>query len=421
MKRTWWIVAIVAVVGLALLGGGGWFLLVQTQGPRVDGLTPVRQPISQTLLVTGRVAQPARTDLGAMVQSTVVEVLVDEGDDVESGQLLVRLADEDAAARVREAEARVAEAEAKLGRVRGIGRSAARVALERAEVQAEDAQRTFERQDRLFEDGGVTEAELDTARRQRDTARADVVSAKLELAASGQTGADTNAAAASLAAAQASLESAQVALDRTRVRAPTAGRVLQRLVQVGQVVRPGDPLVRFSGGGDLEIVITPDEVHLGQLSVGQRATVSLEAFPAEPLSAHIARIAPQVDPNRGTVEVRLALDDSLQRGELRPDMTATVEVLLGQEDDAVLVPNELVHDLGTLDPWVLTVRDGVATRQAVQVGLQGTDAIQITDGIGTDDVLVGPGKQVEPGDPVRVRGPRPALPPTSAAPTSVEP
>ena len=91
MKRTWWIVAIVAVVGLALLGGGGWFLLVQTQGPRVDGLTPVRQPISQTLLVTGRVAQPARTDLGAMVQSTVVEVLVDEGDDVESGQLLWRM------------------------------------------------------------------------------------------------------------------------------------------------------------------------------------------------------------------------------------------------------------------------------------------------------------------------------------------
>ncbi|MFK7928641.1 MAG: efflux RND transporter periplasmic adaptor subunit [Myxococcota bacterium] len=145
------------------------------------------------------------------------------------------------------------------------------------------------------------------------------MAAKLEAAATGQTGANTAAAAASLARSQAALESAQVSLDRTRIRAPSAGVVLQRLVSAGQVVRPGDPLVQFSGGGLLEVRITPDEIHLGRLQLGQRAHILFEAFPGRDLGARLSHIAPLVDPDRGTVEVRLAVNTVPEDMALRPD------------------------------------------------------------------------------------------------------
>jgi HlyD family secretion protein len=343
-----------------------------------------------------------------MVQSTVVEVLVDEGDEVDAGTLLVRLSDDEASAQVREAEARVAEAAARLGRVRGVGRQMAGERLSQARIEAADADEVFARNQKLFADGALTEADLDASRKRRDTARSQAVAAQLEAAASGQTGADTAAAAAALAGAQAALEGAQVALDRAHVRSPSAGVVLQRMVEPGQVVRPGDPLIQFSGGGALEVRVTPDETHLGQLAVGQPAKVAVEAFPSQPLDARISHIAPQVDPDRGTVEVRLALDAVPTDLTLRPDMTATVEVVLGEAEDALVLPRTLVRDLGSDSPWVMRVVDGTATRQPVRLGLQGTDAVQIAEGLAPSDVVLAPDAKVDPGDPVRIKRTKPA-------------
>jgi HlyD family secretion protein len=365
----------------------------------------VRQPLTQTLLVTGHIAQPARTDLGAMMQSTVVQVLVDEGDDVEVGALLVQLADNDARARLDEARAQVDEAAARLARVRGVGRDVAEQQVLQARIASEEAEKVFRREKSLFDAGATSEAIFDDALKGRDTARSQLVAAQLEAAATGQAGADTAAAAASLARAQAAFSIAETALARTQLRAPSAGRILQRLVEVGQVVRPGDPLLQFSGEEHLEVRITPDEYHLGLLAVGLPAEVVTEAFPDRPMNARISRIAPQVDSSRGTIEIRLSLEEELDDIELRPEMTATVEVVLGARDDALVLPAHLIRGLGTGQPWVLTVEEGVAARRSVVLGLQGTTAAEITSGVDTDDEILPPESKVTAGDPVRVRKP----------------
>ncbi|TNE85303.1 MAG: efflux RND transporter periplasmic adaptor subunit [Deltaproteobacteria bacterium] len=399
--------AIVLVVLLVL--GGGLLWGRQQQGPRAVAYLPVRQPITQTLLVTGRLASPARVQLGALVQSTVAEVAVEEGDVVDEGVLLVRLADDEAAARVRESEAQVAEAAARLRRIRGVGRRVAGERLEQARVNAEEADRQFARADELFVDGFLAEAEHDAARQRRDVARSQLVAAQLEAAATDPAGADTASAAASLARAQAALELAQAGLERTRLRAPSRGRVLERHVEVGQVVRPGDVLLQFAGEGDLEVRITPDEFHLGQLAIDQQAMVVTEAFPDRPLYARVSRMAPRVDATRGTVEVRLALTGEVDDLALRPDMTATVEVILGERDDALVLPTWLVRDLGSREPWVLVARDGAAVRVPVGLGLEGTETVEITSGLAEDDAVLAPDVAVEPGEPVRAREPRPAI------------
>lgn len=341
-----------------------------------------------------------------MIPGTVEEVLIDDGDRVEADALLVRLADDDALASLAEAEASVSESEARLARVQGVGRQMAAQALRQANIEAEQAESEYERHEKLFGTGAVSELSLERARRDRDQTRSKRISASLEVAAAAPKGSDVAVAAATLARVEARLKTAQVAVERTRIRAPSAGVVLKRHIERGEVVQPGDPLVTFAGDGPLEVRIQPDESNLALLRIGQHALISAEAFPDQRVGATIDRIAPSVDPIRGTVEVDLAIVDE---SDLRPDMTVTVEIEVGRAPSALLVPSWAIRDLGSEAPWVMVAEEGEARRRDVKIGLEGDDLAQIVSGLSEDDRVLSPALPIEEGDPVRVRRTRPAV------------
>lgn len=390
-----WIVPLVVALGV-----GGWWAFRRTEGPRVDAITPVRQPMVQTIVTSGRVVQRRQSKLGAMIPGTVAEVGVEDGDRVEAEALLVRLADEDALANLAEAEASVSEAEARLARVQGVGRRMAEQALRLATIEARQAEVEFQRQQALAGTGAVSELSFERARRDRDQARSRRVSASLEVAAAAPKGSDVAVSAAALSRAQARLTAAQVAVEQTRIRAPLPGVVLKRHVEPGEVVQPGDAIVTFAGDGPLQVRIQPDESNLALLRLGQRALVSSEAFPEQRLGASISRIAPSVDPVRGTVEVDLDIDDET---DLRPDMTMTVEIEVGRTSSALVVPSWAIRDLGSDRPWVMIAKEGEARRRDVELGLEGDDVVEVVSGLSTDDRVLSPMLPIEEGHPVRLR------------------
>ncbi len=400
-RQLFWIVPL--AVALVV---GAWWLFHRAEGPRVEAITPVRRPLVQTVVTSGRVVQRRQSKLGAMVPGTVAELLVDDGDRVEADALLVRLADDDALASLAEAEASVSESEARLARVQGVGRRMAVQALRLASIEAKQAETEYRRQDKLFETGAVSELDLERARRDRDQTRTRRISASLEAAAAAPKGSDVAVAAAALARAEARLTAAQVAVEHTRIRAPLPGVVLKRHVERGEVVQPGEALVTFAGDGPLEVRIQPDESNLALLRPGQRAVISAEAFPDQRVDASISRIAPSIDPIRGTVEVDLAIEDEL---DLRPDMTVTVEIEVGRTESALLVPSWLIRDLGSEAPWLLVAEDGEARRRDVKLGLEGDDLVEVVSGLGEEDRVLPPALPLEEGDPVRVRRTRPAV------------
>jgi HlyD family secretion protein len=396
-----WIAPLAVAVALA-----AWWTFREAEGPRVVALSPVRRPMVQTIVTSGRVVQRRQSKLGAMIQGTVEQVLVDDGDRVEADALLVRLADDDALASLAEAEGFVSESEARLTRVQGVGRRMAAQALRQANIEAKQTEVEFQRQAKLAGTGAVSEISFERARRDRDEARSKRISASLQAAAAAPEGSDVAAAAAVLAQAEARLEAAQVAVERTRIRAPSSGVVLKRHIEPGEVIRPGDPLVTFAGDGPLKVRIQPDESNLALLQVGQRAQVSPEAFPEQRVDASIDRIAPSVDPVRGTVEVDLAIEDE---SDLRPDMTVTVEIEVGRSPSALLMPSWAIRDLGSETPWVLVAEDGEARRREVKLGLEGDDLVEVVSGLSEDDRVLPPALPIEEGDPVRVRKTRPAV------------
>ena len=390
-----WIAPLVLVLGL-----GAWWAFRRAEGPRVDTIQPTRRPMVQTVVSSGRVIQRRQSELGALVAGTVSAVYVDDGDGVEADALLVRLADEDALANLAEAEASVIEAEARLSRVQGYGRRMAAQALRQASIEATQAEAEFRRQKALAGTGAVSELSFERARRDRDQAVSRRISASLEVAAAAPRGSDVAVTAAALSRAQARLTAAQVALEQTRIRAPLPGVVLKRHVERGEVVQPGESLITFAGDGPLQVRIQPDESNLALLRVGQSALVSAEAFPEQRRQASIRRIAPSVDPVRGTVEVDLDVDD---QSELRPDMTMTVEIEVGRTQSALVLPTWAVRGLGSETPWVLLVEGGEARRRDVKLGLEGDDLAELVSGLDESDRVLSPTTPIEEGDPVRLR------------------
>lgn len=342
-------------------------------GPRVAVVQVERRPLVQTIVANGRVEVPVRVQLGCQVAGAVSRIFVDQGDQVANGELVLELANDEAAAVV-------AQAAARLQQVRELDYRASQGDLRQAEVSLQQAERQLERMRALAASEGISGQELEEAQEARDLAqsRRDVAEARVRGNAVG--GSLERLAAAELAAAQARFE-------QTRVVAPAAGTILQRLVQPGDVVAAGTGLLDLAPEGPTWLSVQPEEKNLAFLRVGQTAQASADAYPDSVFTARIARLAPAVDPARGTIEVELVVDRPPTF--LRPDMTVTINVEVARRESALVLPGEMVRDPDGA-PWVLVIRNGRAERRTVALGLRGEGMLEIVSGLSEGDAVVPP-------------------------------
>jgi HlyD family secretion protein len=387
-----------AVAALALLPVWITFLIVS--GPKVSVHRVERRPLVQRVVANGRVYVPVRAQLGTMIGGVVADVLVDEGSKVHTGDLLLQLDDS-------EAKAGVAQAAARVEQLREVERRTTAESLRQAEVTLQHAEADLARAQALFDSQAVAQQNLDQVRRERDLARSRRESAQAQLRS-------TEAGGSQERLALAELEQAQARLAQMRVIARVNGTILKRQAQPGDVIQPGQILLIMARDGDTELVVEPEERSLALLEVGQRALASTDAFPGRRFAARISRIAPSVDPERGTVEVRLLVPDP--PAYLRPDMTVSVDIETERRQDALVLPAEDVRETESARPWVLLVRAGRVERREIEVGLRGEGTIEITDGLAEGDhVVAGAVARVRPGR--RVRGV--LLAPPASAPAAV--
>lgn len=378
-RRLAWIAAL-ALIATA----GGIALAVTLSGPEVETAPVVRADVVQTVVTSGRVMPPTETAIGVRVSGIVRDVLVDDGYEVEAGQILLVLDDEEARARLAEAEAAAAQASARVQAAETQSLSIAREQLEQTRVAAAQADRELERAEYLFGLGGIPRAQLEAAQRERDLASSRVTEASARL----ESARDSEAALAraQLEQAQAAVEAARSVLAETVVRAPADGVVVDRLVDPGAAVQAGETLIELITTGATQLVVEPDEANLALLEVGQPAIASAEAFPERTFRARVAWIAPTVDPDRGTIEARLDVPDPPPY--LRLDMTVSVEILTGRAEDALVVPRAAVRDAASGSPWVLVLQNGKTERRDVALGLRGEDVIEIRAGLREGELAV---------------------------------
>jgi HlyD family secretion protein len=393
-RRRWQVALGVAAL---LAAWAGWRAL---RGPLVPVVAVARQPLAQRVVASGKVLAPARIQLAALGLSQVARVLVEEGDHVAAGQILLQLDDAEARANLAQARGAVALAAARVEQVAVVAASVAGEALRQAELRLDQAETKLRRTEQIAAAGSASGAELDDARKSRDLAASQLSSARAQAKAAAVAGADQRAATAALDQARGAERVAETRLAQARIVAPADGVVISRQVEPGDVVQAGKALLVVARDGDTRLTVQPDEKNLALLRVGQPATASADAFPDRTFPAVVDWIAPAVDPARGTVEVKLRVPGPPSF--LRPDMTVSVNVETGREDGALVVPADVVRDAGG-EPYVLVLRDGRVARQPVKLGMRGVGLVQVVSGLSAGEPVLAPSAPpLQPG--ARARG-----------------
>ena len=395
LRRRWlWI-----LVGLVLLGLGhkGYTVIV---GPVAPAASVVRRELVQKVVASGRVLPPARINIGGTLTATVERVSVVEGQHVKAGELLLQLQDAVEQATVAQARAGVAQAAAKLGQLQRVGSRVASESLRQADVTLKQAEQRFRRVKALADKEATSQVELEEAQKALDLARSQQQAAAIQAASTSALGSEHQFAISSLAQARAMAAAAEAKLAQTRLVAPSGAVILSRLVEPGDIVQPGRTLLVLARDGATRLAFQPEERNLALLRVGQLARASADAYPDEAFEAVIATIAPSVDAQRGTVEVKL--DVPRPPAYLRPDMTVSVDVEVARSPRALVIPAEAVRDLFGPTPWVVAVRAGRAERRPVRLGVRGEGMLEVRSGLAEGEaVLLAAARWVKVGQRVR--------------------
>lgn len=387
--------AAVAVLGALAFGG----LAFMGTGARV--VEVVQGDLAVTVAATGRVIAASRVEAGTQVAGVIAAVPVREGDSVSAGTVLASLRDEEARAAVEQARAALGEAEARAAQLRSSASPVAEQQLRQAEANRLAARREHARVEQLHRQGFFSEASMDEAQRALDTAEAQYRSALAQAEAARPKGAEAQLVTARLQQARAALALAEAKLGYTQLRAPAAGRLLRRGAEPGDLVRAGDKLFTLAVG-EPQIQLNVDEKNLALLEPGLPARVSCDAFPAGGFDAQVLTVAPAVDPQRGTVEVKLRVPSPPEY--LRTDMTVSGEIAVATRRQALLLPAEAVREASGGAPWVLAVRDGHARRTALRLGARGVGSVEILEGLRAGDLVVPPSEaRVREGTRVRAQ------------------
>lgn len=360
-RNRWRFTAVLAAGLLALWG------LPKLRGPVLPGYQVQSGPLIQSVVATGRVAAPSRVQISPEITGLVQERRVREGDHVAAGDVLIVL-------RADDLKARRDQARAALAALQQAERPNALARLRQTEAQLAQAERELQRRRDLSTRQLIARESVEQAEQAVIAARTAVEQARL----TARTLADDGAREAQ---ARKELEAAEAALARAVIRAPVAGTVLTRHVEPGDTVRPGMVLLEIAADSPDEILLPVDEKLIAPIKPGQTATCIADAFPTRPFQAIVDRIAPVVDPARGSVDVRLRVTPAVDF--LRQDMTVTVTVRTGERSQALVIPNDalLPVENGSDRARVLVVRDGRVQPVTVTLGLRGTAMSEITSGL----------------------------------------
>jgi RND family efflux transporter MFP subunit len=253
------------------------------------------------LQATGYVTARREATVSAQITGTLKQVLIEEGERVQSGQVLAQLDDTAQRAALQQAQAQLA---------------AGKALLAQYQAQLEQARRDLKRSQGLFEADAVSRQDAEQARTQADALEAQVAAQNKQIEL-----------------AQAQVDGARVQLGYTVIRAPFSGVIVAKAAQPGEIVSPmsaGGGFTRTGVGtvvdmDSLEIDVDVNEAYINRVLPKQPARAVLDAYPDWAIPAHVIAIIPTADRSKATVKVRIGLDQKDPR--ILPDMGASVSFL----------------------------------------------------------------------------------------------
>ncbi len=360
-RKTRWLVGTTLLAAALVVG---YFFLGNLTGSKAalpeDNLVPVeRSDLTLTVVATGSIVPATEVEIKSKAAGIVKRILVEEGDLVEEGRILVELDRELLEAQVRESRANLEAVSARLEEARAEYHSTLRMReklqmdLGNLEDKVAFHRRQLERFQRLFEEQLIPHAQLDERERELEDARFQLAGLQSELL---MQDARIEAAEKAVTRVQAELSQAQAALDRAEenlryatIRSPVTAMVLKRHVEVGDAVSSilqlGSQATLILTLGDMREVYFEgrvDETDIGNVFVGQPARVRVDAYRDQSFPGQIERIAPLGEEKDNVIgfEARVSLEDPEHK--LRANLTANAEIIIEERKNVLVIPESTI-------------------------------------------------------------------------------
>lgn len=409
----------VGLIIVALLGAAATAELMRAErGVEVRVETIQKREVISTITATGQVQARRQVNISSDVMGRVTRLTVEEGDEVEVGEVLLEVDPSQIRAAVARARATLSQAEAQVAQQRAN--------IEQAERELNRLQGLAERDPTL-----VSGQAFDDAR-----TRVEVQSAILQSAMHGAE------------QAEAGLAEAEDQLSRTTIRAPISGRVIRLNIEegetavVGTMNNPGSLLLTIADLSIVEAILAVDETDVPRIAVGDSAVVELDAFRDKVYAARVSSIgnsaiqAATGGQTASSVDYEVILTLLNPPADLRPDLSATADIIVERRTGAPAVPIISVttrarDDVDEREPLpgddreedqasgpiarslsqgpvegVFVVQDGTVRWTPIQLGITGQEHFEVLSGIAVGDTVVsGPYqtiRELEEGDEVRL-------------------
>ncbi|HNW92226.1 MAG TPA: efflux RND transporter periplasmic adaptor subunit [bacterium] len=371
---------VIVLLVLAVVGGGGYAVWSYTRDTSTAAAVQSAAAEIGTLRITssasGTVTAEFQVDIKSEASGEVLEVLVDPGDYVHKGDILVRLNPDDEERSLTKAQATLTTARASLAQ--------AEAALASCKADAVEAKAKADRRTAALAAGLVSVEDERAARTSAETAQLLIA----------QREASVRSARASLEQASISIADAQERLNETTIRAPNDGTVLAVNVEAGSIVVSstgtvggGTTVITLADLSKVYIATSLDEAQIGTVKAGQRANIRVDAYPAQTFRGQVERITPlgTATSNVVTFAVKVAVtDDSATL--LLPGMSADVEIVTAVYNDQLLIPVAgLRSERG--DKYVL-LNDKEQTRCPVTAGATDGINVAILSGLNEGDAVI---------------------------------
>ena len=364
------------------------------------------RPLRETISLVGELAPWRTVSVTSPIESRVLAVHFQYGQEVEEGDLLVELDTAEVVRQHRQAQVTYIDALEAFETVsdweNGPEMAGARRAFVRARMALESQETRLQRTAFLLEQGLIPASQHEEAERQYQRQLLDVEATRQDLDAARARGGEEalNKAVLELSGAEDERRELAESLGTGRVHAPVSGAVLApsrsgaNVLVAGRSVEEGESLLRIGDFSRMTAIAAVDEVDVVRIAVGQAVSVTGNAFPDLRMRGTVTHVSSQPLPKtRGATrfEVEVTLDplEADQRERLRAGMSSTLQVAVYSNDAALMVPIEAVDRSGPSHLVRLVNRETREVQEhAVQVGTTTLDSVEITAGLQPGDEIV---------------------------------
>ncbi|MCQ2093492.1 MAG: efflux RND transporter periplasmic adaptor subunit [Bacteroidaceae bacterium] len=326
-------IVLLALAVLALASCGNKDAAKKQEGkPQVKLATVAQQEVPQTEVYTATVESDVKNNISPNMSQRINRILVDVGDRVSRGQVLVQL---DAA-----------------------NQDQQQLQLQSQQIVLQNQQVEFNRTAELYASGGISKSEYDAAKTQLDVQKRQVDLIRRQLSQTSQ---------------------------NTQLTSPISGVVTARNYDNGDMYS-GTPILTIEQLNPVKLIVNVSETYFKDIAVGMPVDIQLDAYGDELFGGKVSIVYPSIDKATHTFPVEINLPNSDQR--VRPGMFARATVNFGSVERVMIPDVALVKQVGAGDRYVYVYKDGKVTYSKVELGKHIGDQYEIISGIAPKSQIV---------------------------------